>query len=250
MGIALIAGGVHGDVQTYNRTATMKLAHLLFVSVFMLILLATANADIFPDLPDHFDRIISIAVAVTTVILYFCYFVFRNYSHRYLYERTEEAQERGDGEASSQVFGSISSWICSILSIYMVLVGSQRIVVSLETLGRQTDIPMGFIVFTLLPALAHTLDIFQAASKARDGDIEFAINLTLETSIGILAFLNPVFAMIGLLFFNPSVLVWGGLHVIYVMVVGMFVNSHTLANGQARWFSGVACIALYVHLNL
>jgi Ca2+:H+ antiporter len=127
----------------------------------------------------------------------------------------------------------------------MVFVCARRIISSLGDFSASVCISESFIVFVLLPVLGHPLDVVLCTRKAMEGDIEFAINLALETIVGLLSFLNPMFVLLGSVTSQPYAVAWqqGQLVPLALASIGL---TFILANGQSNWFSGVICIALYV----
>ena len=195
---------------------------------------------------DHSQMYLPVAhgISIVTILLYFCYFFFRMKTHRYLYDDELRDEEATEVQSNIQLLGPVTAGLIFLLSITLIQICCRHIIRSLGKFSDAARIPESLTVLVLLPVLDHPSDIFLGAKLAWGGRTDLSINLTLETSVVILSFLNPFFVLLGWAFDQPYAVQYTLVQLFYMVLASVTVCTHGLANGKTNWLSGVICLAL------
>jgi Ca2+:H+ antiporter len=231
----------------FNATIANIFAHILVIGVFFLSITAFLSGAIWnatPSPPSNPVLQVAHAVAVVMILLYFCYFCFYSTTHRYLLE--EEGDYSESVEPSTEPLGLRPATIgfLLVLSIALLVICARYALLSLGAFANSTHIPESFVIFFFLPILNHPSDIFLCMRVAWNGRSDLYIRLVLESSVGTISFLNPLFVLMGWAIGQPLAVDYTGIQLVPLFLAAVIVSSYGFADGRSNWFLGSMLLAL------
>jgi Ca2+:H+ antiporter len=252
LGVAMLAGGIGRDKQTFNRTSagiqtTMLMlagGALLMPAIFELVegkgLPAPgAEAVNYGGTVEH----LSLAVAIVLIGTYVIGLFFSMKTHRALFNpEYEEEDTWGWSVRTSVIALAIAGVLVGLMS--EVLVGS--ISEASETIGL-SEFFVGVIVVAIV---GNAAEHWVAVLVAMKNKMDLAVNIAVGSSAQIALFVAPVLVLAS--FFigpYPLALVFNGFE-LGAILLAILVGNHVTNDGESNWFEGVQLLALYFVLGL
>ena len=206
-------------------------------------LLSGTGLDLGVDVPPDSLVFLARGIAVVMMLLYGCYIFFSGWTHHYLYdsESTTEETQVHDQESRPQ-----TATVLFTLTIAVLTICACYAIDALADLTNPLHTSQKLIIFLFFPLLSHPADILHCVELALAGDIDLFLNLVLENSVGTIAYLNPLFVIIGWAFRKPFVVNYEGIQLLTLLMAAFLTSSYTFADGKSNWLKGWTLIAMYV----
>jgi Ca2+:H+ antiporter len=252
LGVAMLAGGLGREKQTFNRTSagiqmTMLMlagGALLMPAIFELVEgkglpAPTAESVNYGGTVEH----LSLAVAIILIGTYVIGLVFSMKTHRALFNpEYEEEDTWGWSIRTSVIALAVAGVLVGLMS--EVLVGS--ISEASETIGL-SEFFVGVIVVAIV---GNAAEHWVAVLVAMKNKMDLAVNIAIGSSAQIALFVAPMLVLAS--FFigpYPLALVFNGFE-LGAILLAILVGSQVTSDGESNWFEGVQLLALYLVLGL
>jgi Ca2+:H+ antiporter len=252
LGLAIVAGSIGRDKQTFKRARAGQLSSLLVLSMIALLLPALfdyvvrgspAGGRLSRD--EHF----SLSVSVVLIVVYVANLVYTLITHRDVFAFGQrEIEDVADGAGSS----TPSAW--SISKGLLVLAGGTAATAlqahfisgALEPTALRLGLSEFFLGVILLAVVGNASEYVSAVYFARRDQMGLAISITVGSTIQIALLAAPLLVIVSALFGRPMNLVFSSpLELVAVAAVTFSVNA-IAQDGETTWFEGVLLLAIYV----
>ena len=259
LGVALFAGGLRRERQTFDRAAASMGSTLLALAAIGLVvpalfnLVATnaiARAALTAAQEVQRERGLSIEIAVVLFIAYALSLVFSLGTHRHLYAGVQESEGHGaDGAAG----GRASAWrpVLTLLGATLLVAWmSELLVGAVDEASRTLGLTPVFVGVIVVATVGNAAEHSTAVWMALRDRMDLALNIAIGSSVQIALFVAPllVFASYSMgrapmdLRFTPFEVVSVAIAVAAVSLVAQ--------DGESNWLEGALLIAVYVILGL
>jgi Ca2+:H+ antiporter len=252
LGVAMLAGGIGRDKQTFNRTSagiqtTMLMlagGALLMPAIFELVEgkglpAPSAEAINYGGTVEH----LSLAVAIVLIGTYVLGLFFSMKTHRALFNpEYEEEDTWGWSIRTSMIALAVAGILVGLMS--EVLVGS--ISEASESIGL-SEFFVGVIVVAIV---GNAAEHWVAVLFARKDKMDLAVNISIGSSAQIALFVAPVLVLASFVLGPaPMPLVFNGFELGGVLLA-VLIAVHVTNEGESNWFEGVQLLAVYAVLAL
>jgi Ca2+:H+ antiporter len=251
LGLAILAGGLGREKQSFRRERAGLLASLLILSVVALLVPAlfdyTERALRQVPYPEGLDDRLSLGVAVVLILAYAANLAYTLVTHRDVFNPMgEEAKANG-------VSDSWPLWqTLAVLGAATAAVALEAELVSgaLEATSRALGLTPFFLGVIALPLFGNAAEYLAAVHFARRDRMDLVMTIAVGSSIQMALLTAPALVLISHMLGTPMNLVFANpLELIAVGAVAFGVNA-IAQDGETNWFEGVLLLALYALMGL
>lgn len=247
--MSFIVSGFRGGEQSYNDTTSSIMASLALLTGLPFVISVAFHL-----LSEHPEtgretkafRETSIVMAVTFLVIFLLWMLFRYRTHRYLYDdetdgETESAYGASNIEISGENFLKITGRLTLLLLAIAGSIACSSFLVT--SMHDAPDVASSFIQAILIPIATSFSNIEKTIGVAWVGNTDLAVALTLGTSVEISLFALPVLILVGNAL-GRSFLLDFQLFDTIVLLLASYVAGLLIINGKSNWFDGAMAVAL------
>jgi Ca2+:H+ antiporter len=243
LGMAIIAGGITREKQTFNVTAAMSGAAMMFLAVVGLVV---------PDL-FHLSRgpaavavlhPMSVGISIVLLVIYALSLVFSLKTHSHLYIPEDEGSEDDHPpwtprKASLVLLGATLG----------VVVMAELLVKAIEPAIQSFGFTHTFIGVVVIAIIGNAAEHSTAVMMAMKNKMDLAFTIAFESSKQIALFVAPVLVLVSIPLGHPLSLEFSHME---VLGVGLSVGAATLIalDGESNWLEGAMLVAVYAILGV
>jgi Ca2+:H+ antiporter len=243
LGAAVLVGGARREKQTFNATAALSGAAMMFLAV-------TAMA-----VPDVFHLVrgeagvaqlpsLSIAISVVLLVLYVLSLLFALRTHAHLYAgeglgTQEEIPPWSVGRAVGVLLASTAG----------VVVVAEFLVHSLEEAIQAFGFTETFVGVVIVAIIGNAAEHSTAVLMALKNKMDLAFNIAFESSKQIALFVAPVLVLLAVPLGQTLTLEFTHIEV-FGIAVGVGGASLIALDGKSNWLEGAMLIGLYAVLSV
>jgi len=243
LGMAIVAGGIKREKQTFNTTAALSGSSMMFLA-----LVAMSVPDLF-----HLSRgdaalpvlhRMSVGISVVLLIIYALSLLFALKTHKHLYAGEDAGEDESVKKWSQKkaLFILIGATVGVVIAAELLV---KTIEPTIEKLGW-THTFVGVVVIAIIGnAAEHSTAIFMAMKNKMD----LAFNISFESSKQIALFVAPVLVLISIPMGHPLSLEFSHLEVVG-MGVGIGAATLIALDGESNWLEGVMLLGVYAILAM
>jgi Ca2+:H+ antiporter len=246
LGLAILAGSVGRDRQTFPRERAGLLASLLILSVIALLLPAlfdyAERALVTSTRERTLDERLSLGVSIVLIVVYVANLFYTLVTHRDIFAGSEE---QGTPEWSLAKAVGVLAAATAAVAVEAELVSG-----ALEATAQRLGVSLLFVGVIVLPLVGNTAEYVSALYFARRDRMGLVMTISLGSSIQIALLTAPALVLGSYVFGHPMDLVFA--HPLELMSIAgsAFVVNAIALDGETNWFEGVMLVAVYVLLAL
>lgn len=244
LGMAIVAGGVTREKQTFNTTAALSGSAMMFLAI-----VAMSVPDLF-----HLSRgdaalpilhRMSVGISVVLLIIYALSLLFALKTHKHLYAASE------DEEADEEVrpWSQRTALLILLGATAGVVIAAELLVKSLEPTIAKLGWTHTFVGVVVIAIIGNAAEHSTAVIMALKNKMDLAFNIAFESSKQIALFVAPVLVLISIPLGHPLSLEFSHLEVVGM---GVAVGAATLIglDGESNWLEGVMLLGVYAILAM
>ncbi len=241
LGASLVFGGLRNGTQNFNARVAGLDATLLVLAVIGLYIPATfaSSGPRAPDAPGHIEE--SVLVSVVLVVLYFVNLLYR-FRHPDEFLGTEEPEEHGGPPWPAPVALLVLGVTAALLAVL-----SELLVGSIEPFIEAFHLTPFFVGVILIPIIGNLAEHLVAVQLAFKNRVDFAMAVSIGSSLQVALFVAPVLVFLGLVVGQPMDLVFAPLEVAAV-AVAVLIAALIALDGESNWLEGSLLVGVYVIL--
>jgi len=241
LGAAIVAGGARREKQTFNVTAALSGASMMYLALTALVVpdifhLAQGAAAV-PLLPS-----LSVGIAIILLVIYACSLFFQLRTHAHIYE--------GEGEGDE---GDLPPWSVKRATTVLlaatlgVVVVAEFLVHAIEPAIESFGFTHTFVGVIIIAIVGNAAEHSTAVLMALKNKIDIAFNISFESSKQIALFVAPVLVLMALPFGQTLTLEFSHMEVVGMAIA---VGAATLValDGDSNWLEGVMLLGVYAIL--
>ncbi|HYV46279.1 MAG TPA: calcium/proton exchanger [Myxococcaceae bacterium] len=241
LGAAIVAGGARREKQTFNVTAALSGASMMYLALTAMvvpdILHISQGAAAIPLLQP-----LSVGIAVILLVIYACSLFFQLRTHAHIYEG------EGDGEDEDIPAWSVKKSIAVLLAATLgVVVVAEFLVHAIEPAIQSFGFTHTFVGVIIIAIVGNAAEHSTAVLMALKNKIDIAFNIAFESSKQIALFVAPVLVLMALPFGQSLTLEFSHMEVVGMAIA---VGAATLValDGDSNWLEGVMLLGVYAIL--
>jgi Ca2+:H+ antiporter len=241
LGAAVVAGGVGREKQTFNVTAALSGAAMMFLALTAMVvpdILHMSQGD--AALPVL--RPLSIGISVILLVIYALSLFFQLRTHAHIYEGEAEHEEE-----------EIPPW--SVKKSVLVLLGAtggvvvvaEFLVHAIEDAIKSFGFTHTFVGVIVIAIVGNAAEHSTAVLMALKNKMDIAFNIAFESSKQIALFVAPVLVLLAIPLGQSLTLEFSHME---VMAMALSVGAATLIalDGNSNWLEGVMLLGVYAIL--
>ena len=243
-GAAMYAGGL--KQKRVNFSAAAAESHVAQLSIAVIGLLVPAIFFHAAERAHHPELIVQVSVGVACILLltYAAGLFFAFKTHAHLFTRETEVEQ-----AHGPVWSAGKAVVALLAASALIALVAEALVGAVEEVGHHFGLTEVFLGVVLLAMVGNAAEHSTAVMLAYKGDMDAALQVTMQSSLQIALFVAPVLVLLSFPLGHPLDLVFTEMEIVAVMVaVGILVV--TLLNGQTHWFEGFQLLAVYAILAI
>ncbi|WP_428374704.1 calcium/proton exchanger [Lichenicoccus sp.] len=249
LGLAIVAGGISRERQTFNRARAGQLSSMLVLIVIALLLPAvfdfTSRSVAHAGNVAARDEALSLAISVLLLLIYGGNLVYTLVTHRDLFGRGEESEP-----ASARPW---PLWLC-----FVVLAGataaaaleSELISAALVAAAASLHLSPVFLGVIVLALVGTIADLFSAVWFARRDRMGLVMSICIGSAIQIALVVTPLLVLLSWLIGSPMTLVFSNPLDLFAIAGAAFIVNVIAGDGETTWFEGVLLIGVYLALGI
>ena len=248
LGMAMIAGGVRREHQTFDRSAAAASSTLLLLAALALVVPAAfhfvtegaeARGVLTAARQSAIEHGLSLLIAVVLFAAYLLSLLFSLRTHRHLY---------AGGPANHATPAATGRAVVALLAA-TILVGwmSELLVGAVEGASHVLGLTKVFVGVIVVAVVGNAAEHSTAVLAAVKNQMDLALNIAVGSSIQIALFVAPVLVCVSR--------VMGGramdlLFTPFEVLAAALVVNLVAADGESNWFEGAMLVAVYLVLAI
>jgi Ca2+:H+ antiporter len=245
LGLAVLAGGIKHQRQTFNRTSAGIGATLLVLSAIGLVVPAIFHHLVHGTAAAR-ERQMSLEIAIVLFVLYLASLFFSLKTHRHLY--TGE-QVEGGHVAGVDAWSVKKSVVVLAAATAGVALMSEALVGAVEATAKALGFTEVFVGVILVAIIGNAAEHSTAVLMAMKNQMDLAVNIAIGSSIQVALFVAPVLVFASYAFGRPMDLVFSTFEVLAVTIAAG-VATLVAMDGESNWMEGAQLLGVYVILGL
>lgn len=257
LGLAIVAGSMGRERQTFNRDRAGMLGSLLVLAVIGLLVPALFDytENLHPGVPNRrqLGEHMSFAVSIVLILVYAANLVYSLVTHRDVFSVGEDDNEADGATAAAAAEGAWPLWksIGVLLAATLAVAWEAELVSgSLEATSSQIGLSTFFLGIIPLAVIGNAAEYISAVYFARQNRMGLVMTITVGSTIQVALFVAPVLVLVSPLLGTPMSLIFHNpLELIAIAAVAFSVNA-IAQDGESTWFEGVLLLAVYAVLGI
>ena len=258
LGVALFAGGLRRERQTFDRAAASMGSTLLALAAIGLVVPAlfnvvasnaVARATLTAAQEALRERDLSLEIAVVLFVAYLLSLVFSLGTHRHLYAgvRAPRAPGAAAGPARVSVWRPVLMLLGATLLVAWM---SELLVGAVDEASHALGLTPVFVGVIVVATIGNAAEHSTAVLMAARNQMDLALNIAIGSSIQIALFVAPLLVFVSYFMGRgPMDLRFTPFEVLSVAIAVAAV--HLVAqDGESNWLEGVLLVAVYLVLGL
>jgi Ca2+:H+ antiporter len=251
LGLAMVAGGVRRERQTFDRAAAGASSLLLLLAAIALVVPAAfhwvaegavAHGSMSAAHETAIEHGLSLEIAIVLAIAYLLSLLFSLRTHRHLYtgtvEETRERSRTGRAVLTLVVATALVAWM------------SELLVGAVEATSQAFGLTRVFVGVIVVAVVGNAAEHSTAVMMAARDKMDLALNIAIGSSIQIALFVTPVLVFASRFApHGPLDLIFTPFEVLAVLAATLVVNL-AAADGESNWLEGAMLIAVYLVLGI
>jgi Ca2+:H+ antiporter len=242
LGLAILAGGIKHERQTFNRTSAGIGATLLMLSAIGLVVPAIFH-HIVRGTEAAREHRMSLEIAVVLFAIYIASLLFSLKTHRHLYTGEHGHGPEGRGWTVRK------STITLALATVGIAVMSEALVGAVSETAAAFGFTEVFVGVILVAIVGNAAEHSTAVLVAMKNQMDLAVNIAIGSSIQVALFVAPVLVFASYLFGKPMDLVFSTFEVLAVTIAAG-VATLVAMDGESNWMEGAQLLGVYVILGI
>jgi Ca2+:H+ antiporter len=241
--MAILAGGLKREKQTFNATAALSGAGMMFLAV-------TAMS-----VPDLFHlslgaaalpvmQKMSIGISLVLLLIYGLSLVFALRTHAHIY-----AGESDGDEADLPGWSVRKSVAILVVATLGVVAMAEFLIHALEPAIKSFGFSRTFVGVIVIAIVGNAAEHSTAIIMAVKNKMDLAFNIAFESSKQIALFVAPVLVLISIPLGHPLTLEFTHMEVVG-MAVGVGAATLIGLDGESNWLEGVMLMGVYAILGV
>lgn len=248
LGLSILLGGLRRKYQYFDKsTARSNFILLMFAAMSVIIPFALKYA-----IDGHGKEsinsglnAISFSIAVILLFTYVSGLVFSLVTHRNVFTRQEEREEKTEKPEWSLRY----SIIVLALAAIFVAVESDMLVDTVGAVIRNYGLPEVFIGIILIPILGNVAENVSAIIMAVKNKVDICVEIAVGSSIQIALFVAPLLILTSFILGNPLIYVYDMFEIV-AMVIGIGLSLFVFQDGKTNWLEGIVLLGCYILLGV
>jgi Ca2+:H+ antiporter len=259
LGLALFAGGLRRDRQTFDRTAASMGSTLLALAGIGLVVPAlfhvvasgeVARATLTAAQEALREKDLSLEIALVLFAVYGLSLIFSLGTHRHLYAGTAAAAVRGPAPAAGVRGSAWGPALMLFVATALVAWMSELLVGAVDEASRALGLTPVFVGVVVVATIGNAAEHSTAVLMAARNQVDLALNIAIGSSIQIALFVAPLLVFLSYVMGpGPMDLRFTPFEVVSVAVAVAAV-SMVAQDGESNWLEGALLVAVYVVLGL
>ena len=251
LGLAMVAGGLKRDRQTFKRERAGLLASMLILVVIALLLPAVFDVVTAGHRSDQHalwlsDERLSFAVSCVLLLLYVGNLVFTLITHRDVFAHGNEGSEKeGGAEASWSLTRAFAVLIAATLAAAF---GAEIVSNALEATAKDLGLPILFLGLIPLALIGTSSDLIAAVAFARQDRMGLVMSICIGSAIQAALVIAPVLVIASAVIGPPMTLVFSDRLQLFAIAGTAFIVNAIAGDGETTWFEGMLLVGVYVLL--
>ena len=245
LGLAVLAGGIKHQRQTFNKTSAGIGATLLVLSAVGLVVPAIFHHIVHGTAAAR-ERQMSLEIAVVLFTIYIASLLFSLKTHRHLY--TGEMLAESDVHAAAG-WSIRKSVIVLAVATAGIAVMSESLVGAVTATAAAFGFTEVFVGVILVAIVGNAAEHSTAVLMAMKNQMDLAVNIAIGSSIQVALFVAPVLVFASYLFERPMDLVFSTFEVVAVTIAAG-VATLVAMDGESNWMEGAQLLGVYAILGL
>lgn len=243
LGLAIVAGGLRRERQSFRRERAGLLSSLLILVVIALAMPAlfdaTARHVLHQGHVGASEESLSLLVSAVLLLLYLANLAYTLITHRDVFSSGEA--EEGDGPAWPL-------WRClAVLAAATAAAALEAELVSdaLAQAAQALRLSTTFLGVIVLALVGTIADLFSAVWFARQDRMGLVMSLCIGSAVQMALVVAPLLVILSWLIGAPMTLVFGNPLQLFAIASTAFIVNAITGDGETTWFEGVLLIGVY-----
>lgn len=239
IGVSIFFGGLKFKEQKFNKDSVGVSSTMLIIAVTGLALPTVYFFTAHPQ-PGQV-QVLSDAVAVVLALTYIASLVFSLYTHKHLFDASDEIKASRDKPTinvkSAVILLLIATILASIEAEFLV-----RVIQAAASSMGVSEIFIGVVVIAIVTNIAEKTN---AIHFAMENKLDIAIEIGLSSAIQIALFVVPILVLISEIYGYGFSLVFTFFEILAAFFAVMIIN-YLSSDGRCNWLEGAQLISVYL----
>jgi Ca2+:H+ antiporter len=239
IGLSVFFGGLKYKEQRFNKMSVGVSSTMLIIAVAGLAIPTFYSMTMNPE--QHQMIVLSEALAAVLAIIYFAGLFFSLFTHKHLFDASDEIKSSKD----RVILSKQQATIVLLIAVTVVALISEVLVRTVEHAAVSIGLTQTFIGIVIIAIITNVAEKSTAIHFARENKLDISLEIGLSSAIQIALFVVPLLVLISTIFGYGFSLVFTAFEMITVLFAVMIIN-YLSADGRCNWLEGAQMIALYL----
>jgi Ca2+:H+ antiporter len=249
LGLAVLAGGLKFENQTFNRERAGLLSSMLILVVVALLLpaifdLAVGAGHSRPNMPRITDEALSLAVSLVLLLLYGGNLLYTLVTHRDVFTSVTEDRPAEPGWGLGQALAILAG------ATIAIAFGAEMVSGALDATARSVGLPPLFLGVIPLAVIGTSSDVLAAIAFGRQNRMNLAVSICIGSAIQAALVIAPLLVLASWAIGHPMTLVFDNPLDLFAIGAAAFIVNAIAIDGKTTWFEGLLLVGVYILLAL
>ncbi len=255
LGVAMVAGGLRFERQSFKRERAGLLASMLILVVIALLLpaifdLATAARQSRQHAPPISTEHLSLAVSVALLLLYAGNLVYTLVTHRDVFSADKDGDGDGDGDEDRATWSLARSLAVLVAATVAIAIGAEIVSGALQATAQTLGLPLLFLGVVPLALIGTSSDLLAAVAFGRQDRMGLVMSICVGSAIQMGLVIAPLLVLASWVIGQPMTLLFSDPLDLFAITGTAFIVNAITADGETTWFEGLLLVGVYVLLAL
>ena len=250
LGVALFAGGLKHQVQTFNAKSAQATASMLVIAIIAFLLPAMFDESVRAIGPGASavrltDAQLSLGMAIVLIGLYAANIIFTLFTHRDILSTSDEVVE-----SDAPRWTVRKALLVLAGSTIMVGVMSEALVGSLEGFTASLGLTEFFVGLIVIPIVGNAAEHAAAVTFAMKNKMDLAVTIALGSTVQVALLIAPLLVLASWALGKPMDLVLHNPLELGALIGAVLIANSVARDGETNWLEGVMLLGVYLMISI
>jgi Ca2+:H+ antiporter len=249
LGLAITAGGLKYDHQSFNRTgvrASMTSLLLAAIALFTPTIFHLTARQRPGGWTPTLEQQLSLGIAVILFISYGATLLFSLKTHKQLFAG---AAKEDTSELHSKWWSKTKAVLVLLIATVVTAVLAEFLVGALESTRKTLGLTETFVGIIIVAVIGNAAEHTTAVMVARKNKMDLSVSIAIGSSLQVALFVAPVLVFASYFFGKPMDLEFA-VPELFAVIAAVYIIAQISGDGESNWLEGVQLLAVYLIIGV
>jgi Ca2+:H+ antiporter len=250
LGLAITAGGIKYDHQSFNRTgvrASMTSLLLAAIALFTPTIFHLTARQRPGGWTPTLEQQLSLGIAVILFISYGATLLFSLKTHKQLFAGPKSDEDASELHGKS--WSKTKAIVVLLIATVVTAILAEFLVGALESTRKTLGLTETFVGIIIVAVIGNAAEHTTAVMVARKNKMDLSVSIAIGSSLQVALFVAPVLVFASYLFGKPMDLEFA-VPELFAVIAAVYIIAQISGDGESNWLEGVQLLAVYLIIGV